>query len=377
MTINWDISPEPVEPAVPRRPASSPRPTRRRPHLRGVGRRPALIAGAVAIALAAGSVALVSGGSSPSRRAVAGSHVGQRDPFDIRRPQNLAHQWSVDFLADPTEMLVDHDDAFVVTPTQVTALGTGEGQLRWKADVKDAEPFVAADPTTVFVAAGDGFEALDRKTGTSRWRAEIDDPADIGRTVGLVQVKGVEIAVATTEQGGIVGFDGATGEVRWSLDVEGSPRGRVAVDNATGSAAVLTTDGERTALRVLDAATGAVRWSKMLERDTSVPVVVAGTLVVGTSRDETHAAIVGLAIADGSERWQVSASEGFEATTGPAVDGSTVVFVNRLGSVYAIRADSGKLRWRSEVPGPVSGRFTRDRRRDRRRARFVRTGAHR
>jgi outer membrane protein assembly factor BamB len=107
------------------------------------------------------------------------------------------------------------------------------------------------------------------------------------------------------------------------------------------------------ALRVLDAATGAVRWSRTLERDTSVPRVVGDLLIVGTSRGEDRAAILGLGLADGSARWQVAAKEGFEATTGPAVHDSTVVLVDKLGTVYAIRVDSGKLRWRSEVPGPV------------------------
>ncbi len=353
MTINWEISPEPTEPSVPRRPVSSRNTTRQWRQLRRPGRGSILIAGALAVLLALGSIALLPGGSTPSHRAAVGSKVGQQDPFDIRRPQNLLHEWSVDFVADPTEMLVDQDDAFVVTPTQVTALGTDEGRLRWKTDVKDAEPFVAADASTVFVAAGDGFEALDRRTGTSRWRAEIDDPTDIGRSVGLVHVKGAEIAVATTEQGGIVGFDGTTGAVRWSVAVDGSPRGRVAADEATGSVAVLAADGEHVALRVLDAATGAVRWSRSLERDTSVPVVVGDLLIVGTSTGEDHAAVMGLSVADGSLRWQVATTEGFEATTGPAVHGSTVVFVDKLGTVYAIRAGSGRLRWRSEVPGPV------------------------
>src|SRR6476619_6554138 len=106
MTINWEISPESTEAVVPRRPASSPSITRRWLQLRGPGRRPILIAGALAVVLAVGSIALVSGGSSRSRRA-AGSKVGQQDPFDIRRPQNLIHEWFSFYDAATTEMLVD------------------------------------------------------------------------------------------------------------------------------------------------------------------------------------------------------------------------------------------------------------------------------
>ncbi|MEP6626089.1 MAG: PQQ-binding-like beta-propeller repeat protein, partial [Acidimicrobiia bacterium] len=317
-------------------------------------RRAVLIALAVALVGALATGLALSGGNEPAaHRAVAGSRLGAQDPFDIRRPSHLLSAWSADFTTDPTELLVDRSDAFVVTPNEVTDLATDDGRQRWRADVKDAEPYIAADATTVLVAAGDGFEALDRSTGRSRWRVGIDDPADIGRAVGLVHVGGEEVAVAMTEFGGVVGLDGATGAVRWSVAVKGTPRGRIAVDDATGAVATLTNDADHVALRVFDAGTGAVRWARTLERDTGVPTIVGDLLVVGTSRDETNAAITGLALVDGSERWRIAAEEGFEATTGPAIHGSTLVFADKLGTLRAIRADSGTVRWTTHLPGPV------------------------
>ncbi len=356
MTVNWDIDPDPIASGVLRRPAAHGvalgwpswwPPIARSRRLVLVGVAMALV-GALAVGL------VLAGGSDPAaHRAAAGSRLGAQDPFDIRRPAQLLSAWSADFVTDPTELLVDGSDTFVVTPNEVTDLATDDGRQRWRADVKDAEPYIAADATTVLVAAGEGFEAVDRRTGTSRWRVGIDDPADVGRAVGLVHVGGEEVAVATTEFGGVIGLDGDTGAVRWSVGVKGTPRGRIAVDDATGAVVTLANDADHVALRVFDAGTGAVRWTRTLERDTGVPTVVGDLLVVGTARDESNAAILGLAVADGSERWRVAGEEGFEATTGSAVHGSTLVIVDKLGTLRAIRADSGAVRWTTHLPGPV------------------------
>lgn len=351
MIIDWEIEPVPSTPVIPRRPA--PVVIRRYRRLR-VSRRGLLVASAIVVAgiVGVGSAVAFSSAEDTHHRAAAGSRFGQQDPFDIARPQNVVHVWSNDLSADPTELLVNGDDAFVVTPTRVTVFGTDEGRLRWKTDVKNAEPYIAANADTVLVAATDGFEALDRRTGASRWRVGIDDPADLGRTVGIVRAAGNEIAVTSTEHGGVVGMDATTGAIRWSVAVDGAPRGRMAVDEASGAVALLTTDGEQVALRVLDAATGAVRWSRTLPRDTGVPAFVGDLLLIGSGRGDSGT-VQGVSAHDGVTRWSVPVDEGFEATKAPAIEGRHAIFVNSLGTVYSVDARSGRLAWTTHLPSPA------------------------
>lgn len=350
MDIDWHIDAA-EGPTVPPRPGplASPHGSRR-----SVWHRTGLIlAGATALLLAVGTAVVVgSGTSEPIQRAAAGSAIGHQDPFEARQAKNLSNVWSHDFVSDPTELLVDGDDAFVVTPNAVTDLGTGRGNERWHADVKDAEPFVAANRRTVLAAATNGFEALDRDTGRSRWRVGVADPMDRGRTVALVQIRGVEVAVAVSEHGVVVGLDGRSGATMWSADVDGSPRGRLAVDSVSGSVALETTDGEHVTLRVFDALTGTVDWSIGLERDTGVPAFVGDLLMVGTGR-QVSGTMQAYSIADGSRRWETPATDGFEETMAPAVVGTSVIFVDKLGMTIAVAAETGKVQWSRGLPGPV------------------------
>ncbi len=354
MTIDWDIEPV-TEPQVPRRP--EPRTGRRRTRLNLASRSRVIVGGAVALAVAVtlgGVVAFGSSDPAPAKSAgpAAGSTIGHDDPFAVRRAQNLDNVWSHDFFSDPIEILVEGDDAFVVTPNAVTALGTEEGHQRWRVDVKDAAPFVAADRATVVVATTDGFEALDRRTGASRWRVGVDDPRDQGSTVGLVRTGAGAVAVAATAQGGVVGLDATTGEPRWSVDVDGSPRGRWAVDDASASAALETSDGENVTLRVFDAASGKVRWSVGLGRDTGIPVFTDGLLIVGSGRSD-DGTIRGYAATDGRLRWETPATNSFEATMAPVVSGRSVIVVDKLGRLFSLAAATGAVKWSTAVPGPV------------------------
>ena len=349
MTIDWDIEPV-TSPPVPRRPGSAPTGPRSWPKL--PTRRHLIIGGAVGLAAVVSVAGLGILGASDGTRPLlaAGSRIGRQDPFASRHPKYLANVWSYDLAADPTALLVDGGDAFVVGPYQVTDLDPNAGRERWHADVKDAEPYLAVDRNTVVVAAVDGFEALDRSSGASRWRVDVDSPADRGRTVGLVHAGGAEVAVVATKLGGVVGLDGVTGAARWSVHVDGSPRGRWATDDRSGTAALETTDGEHVTLRVFDAASGEVRWSAVLGRDTGVQTYVGDLLVLGTGRTD-EGAVQAFAVADGARVWETPMTGSFEESMAPAVSGRSLVFIDKSGGVASIVAATGKVTWSMELPG--------------------------
>ena len=351
MTIDWDIEPV-TSPPVPRRPGSTTIRERSWPKL--PSRRNLIAACAVGLAALVSVIGLGVIGASDSTRPspAAGARIRRQGPFAPRHPKYLASVWSHDLISDPTALLVDGEDAFVVGPYQVTDLDPKAGSQRWQTEVKNAEPFIAVDRTTVLVAATDGFEALDRRSGSSRWRIDLDSVKDLGRTVGLVHVGGAEVAVVATKLGGVVGLNGATGETIWSVHTDGEPRGRWAVDERSGTAALETTDGEHVTLRVFDVASGQVRWSASLGRDTGVPVYVDDLLIVGTGRTD-EGSVQAYAVADGTRAWKTRMTASFEESMAPAVVGRSVIFVDKIGGIASLSAKTGKVTWSMALPRTV------------------------
>jgi outer membrane protein assembly factor BamB len=339
---------------IPARPAGAPR-TRRHRFLdviersrvpRGVV---AILGVALVLALALASCGLLAGLDPVGRPG--GRPVRPVSERAVVHP--IAVRWGVDSLADPTALLVDGDDAFVVEPYAVSSRRVRDGAARWRVDVKDAEPWIAATTDTVLVAAVDGFEALRRDTGASRWRVTIQDPYDRGRGVGLVGSTGGPVAVLTTAHGGVVGVDAVTGTTRWSATVDGSPRGQVVGDDRTGLVAVEADRGDRVELHVLDAATGAERWSTALGRMTGLPLVDGPRLVLDTGGVDAGGTVVAFDLATGTRRWASPVAGSSEVGEGGIVDGDRIVLVDGLGTVTALDRTTGRRRWSTDLPGPV------------------------
>ena len=343
MTVDWT-----VDPPIPPRPGGSrPEPDhRRRPSRRGRRRLFAAVGAAVLLAvLAASCAALTPADGRQARRVVR--------PAPRRTVHPLPIRWGVDRLADPTAMLVDGDDAFVVEPSAVSSIGVADGATRWRVDVKDAEPFVAADNDTVLVGAVDGFEALDRASGVSRWRVTVDDPYDRGRTVGLVATPGGPIAVVTTRHGGVAGIDATTGATRWSATVDGAPRGQLVTDGRTGLVVLEMDHDGRVELHVLDGATGAERWSAALGLMTGLPLVDGPRLVLDTGGISTPGTVIAFDLATGTRHWTARVAGSSEPGEGAIVDGHRVVIVDGLGTVTALDRTTGLRVWSHDLPMPV------------------------
>jgi outer membrane protein assembly factor BamB len=347
MTIDWNVdTPIPRRPAPPARTrARMPRPKRRVP--RGFG---AILGIALVLALMLASCGLLgdldAGGEAATRHA-----VRPVTPHPTVHPLRI--RWGVDRLADPTALLVDGADAFAVEPYAVSSIAVPTGTTTWRVDVKDAEPFVAARANTVLVGAVDGFEALHRDTGASRWRVTIDDPYDRGRTVGLVDTAAGPVAVLTTMRGGVVGVDAATGVTRWSATVDGSPHGQLVTDDRTGLVALSMDHGDRVELHVIDGASGTERWSASFGIMTGLPLFDGPRLVLDTGGIDTPGTVIAFDAAAGTRVWTARVAGPSESGEGGTVDGDRIVLVDGLGTVTALDRTTGRRIWAIDLPMPV------------------------
>ncbi len=344
MTVDWNVEPRPPVPPAPRRPAAA-RSRRSRFRIgrgRTHGRAGAIAVATVVVVATVLVLAVPAGRSGPPPRHPSPSGI---HPLPVR--------WGVGRLADPTAMLVTGDDAIVVEPNAVSAIAVGAGTTRWRTEVADAEPFVTADASTVLVTTTSGYAALERTTGASRWRHTLDDLHEVPRTVALVTTPAGVVAVGTTREGGVVGLDAASGAVRWSASVDGSPHGQLVGDDRSGAVALLSDRGFGVDLRVLDASTGAQRWAVHLPPATGMPVGDGTRLIVITGPLGRAGTARAYAWADGNLRWEVATGQSSEANEGGTVDGADVLLVDGLGTVTALDRRTGTRRWRTELPMPV------------------------
>jgi outer membrane protein assembly factor BamB len=305
----------------------------------------AALALVLALVLAAWNLLDDGPGAGRTSRAVRAARVHTQAPvYRVR--------WGVDFDEDPTALLVDGPDAFVTEPYAVSSIGVAGGVTRWRVDVKDAEPWIAASADTVLVAATDGFEALDRASGASRWRVTIDDPYDRGRTVGLVATPSGPVAVLTTQRGGVAGVDAQSGATRWSATVDGTPRGQVVGDDRTGLVALEMEHADRVELHVLDGATGVERWSAALGPVTGLPLVDGSRLVLDAG-EVGSGTVIAFDLATGARVWSTAVPSGAEADEGGIVDGDRLVMVDDLGTVTTLDRRTGRRLWQRDLPAIV------------------------
>ena len=235
--------------------------------------------------------------------------------------------------------------------------GAAYGGLLWRAHAGGpvrSSPVVAGG--AVYVGSSDArLYAFDARSGEVRWAAEAGAPIDASPAVagGLV--------LAATRGGEFLAFDRTTGAVRWrvrsgaelSLAWEGMSGDLYTASPAVAGETAIFGGGDGV-VYAIDMASGEVRWRFATGgRVRSSPAVADGVVYAGSADGSLYA----LGLADGRERWRFdtqgqrldSARYGYDRrtiTSSPAVAGGAVYFGSRDGSLYAVDATTGALRWR-------------------------------
>jgi outer membrane protein assembly factor BamB len=206
-----------------------------------------------------------------------------------------------------------------------------EPQVAWSVELGDgratSSPIIAGDGT-IYAAAGAGKLSAVSPEGSVRWSAQTgplskSSPAlGPGGTVYLPSIDGKLYAVEPPAAGATLG------SVRWAFDFGAHPgQSPMVVAKAPPAGA----DG--------------------IGSGASPTVAPDGMVYVGANNSNFYAIAP-----DGQLKWQFEAQRevaGIWSTAALSADNSTLYFAANKGGLYALDRDSGKLRWRYEIYGPI------------------------
>ncbi|HEX9505681.1 MAG TPA: PQQ-binding-like beta-propeller repeat protein, partial [Acidimicrobiia bacterium] len=100
---------------------------------------------------------------------------------------------------------------------------------------------------------------------------------------------------------------------------------------------------------VFDLATGALRWEAPTYKFTAAPVVERGFVVVAVGDGDRHARVEARDLSTGKVRWRTSVPGSFEEAIEPAADDHEVVVVDHLGVATLFDLGSGVVRWQRDT----------------------------
>jgi outer membrane protein assembly factor BamB len=132
----------------------------------------------------------------------------------------------------------------------------------------------------------------------------------------------------------------------------GAVRSPPAVDRRAG-AVVVAWQGASPIVRVLDLETGRERWAAPVAPVAAAPLVHAGRVVVADGDGERRAQVVARDLRTGEVVWGTSVPASFESGIEPGAEGDDVVVVDHFGTVTALDATDGRLRWQRPLDEPV------------------------
>ena len=236
------------------------------------------------------------------------------------------------------------DDSIYVTAYSghVAALRTS-GERRWVAELTGrlvGGVLVAGDSVYAGTTRGDVF-ALDRETGSVRWRSNADGRIN---EVWSSPVRAGDLIIVTAMNGKVFAFD-RDGGIRWQADV--------------ADAAIASTpaqDGDRLYvgsfdrhIYALDARTGDVLWQSAQGDNWFWTEILAqgDTLFAGSLGGTVYA----LDARSGNTKW--STSVGKVVRSRPALVNGILVVGSKDGRLHGLRPDTGDRVWEAgESPAP-------------------------
>ncbi len=223
------------------------------------------------------------------------------------------------------------------------SIGDGQGELyNLLTPVADGDRLLAA-------SADGEVVALDRLTGKTLWKVNLDLPISGGVGVGY------GLALVGTLKGEVIALDASSGEEKWRARVTSEVLSAPATN---GDVVVVQTQDDR--LIAFDASTGQQRWiyesspAVLTLRGTSSPLVTNRLVMAGFSSGK----VLALDASRGVPVWEqrVAVPQGrselervVDIDGNLLLSGGTLYVVTYQGKVAAIDVDSGRELWERDA----------------------------
>ena len=262
------------------------------------------------------------------------SRTGEADGIGPVAPAAIA--WSVPSsgVIKSSPVVVAGVLSIVAGDGSVVALGSADGAPRWTSAKKDyaGSPDIAGK--RLFVIAGDSsIAALDLTDGHEIWRAS---GSFIGNASPL-PLDDLVIVGGTT--GGLVAFDAATGDVRWTYPTKGS-----IVHGASTADDVVYVGSEDGILHAVAASTGLAVWTLDAKSTHFATTAVRDGVVYAMASTESAASVLAVAATTGKVIWTFEPPAGTKLRT-PSVTKDAVYVSGIEGGLFVLNATDGSRRW--------------------------------
>lgn len=201
------------------------------------------------------------------------------------------------------------------TDQHLYALNVSDGSVRWQIGVDSFATVVYADSGQIYaISYRGGFGSngvvygLDPSKGTLKWRYPAQDEQPFLRVVAATNGS---IYLMTTEASTpmfptlVLGIDGATGAIRWHVDVTKPPASIFSGVFDTGSIYLGASDGSLYAIKASD---GSARWHAKFGNIIPFVLDVDEGVVYVSGQNQGMGAINA---SDGSLRWKYEKLDGF------------------------------------------------------------------
>jgi outer membrane protein assembly factor BamB len=251
----------------------------------------------------------------------------------------LDPRWSVTFASVPVATPgYDANSAYIpLKDGQLVAVNLDRGSIRWTLDRSTAFT-PATGEGLVFTVSDQMIEALDARTGATRWAT----PLPGGAAVPLYYDTGW--LLASTTSGDLLALRAADGKAVWRRQL-GAP-----LSGPPGPALdrlyLSLTDSRLVALR-LD--TGDIVWERAWPARVVSLLALEDQLVVGT----TAKRVSSVDLEHGRERW--GRSVGGDISGRPAADDKRIYYASRDNILWAVDRGNGNLRWRANLESRPAG----------------------
>jgi outer membrane protein assembly factor BamB len=270
--------------------------------------------------------------------AVAGEK-GQVLAFDAEGKQRWKAQATSEILSAPA---VGQGVVIVRSvDNRVAAYDIETGARRWIVQrtappltLRSAPGIVISNQSAFVAMPGGRLLALSLANGGPRWEMAVGDPRGTTELERVADVSGMPVisgreVCAVAYQGRIACFDITSGAPRWAKDFSSDVG--VAVDERNVYAA---DDRGTVSAFTRDSGSGAWRNNKLANRGLSSPAAVANMVAIGDYQGYVHF----LSREDGAFVARTATDGGSLSAAMPIVDGNTVFFQTKTGSVVALTA---------------------------------------